>query len=184
MLEKCTEGNLQSLAIWERRKIAECLKGFRVSFEEQLHPTAPVLRCTERQWGGTLELSPSAAIMNLLVTGHSRQSMPSAHLALCYWLGFPVSQWRRLKHTILPLTVWIIKQLGEKEETGERGRMNIKSGGWGGNVKAWEICLGSRALFLQRKFWYSWFSQITTNMLVEHIKVTNHIYVSYLTWEV
>lgn len=151
MLEKCTEGNLQSLTSWERRKIAECLKGFRVSFEEQLHPTAPVLRCTEREWGSTLEVSPSAAIMNLLVTGHSRQSMASAHLALCYWLVFPVSQWRRPKHAILPLTVCIIKQLGQREETGERGRMNIKRRGRG-NVEAWEICLGSTALFLQRKF--------------------------------
>lgn len=56
MLEKCTEGNLQSLASGESRKIAECLKGFRVSLEEQLRPTTPGLRYTEHQRGGLLQI--------------------------------------------------------------------------------------------------------------------------------
>ena len=47
-----------------------------------------------------------------------------------------------------------------------------EKGGVGGGGKAGEMYLGSRAMSLQRKVEYLWFSQVTkNNTLVEHVKV-------------
>lgn len=65
--------------------MAECLKGFRVSSEEQLHSTVLVVRYTKHQQAKqTLEVAPSAVIARALDDKARQQPRPSAHPAQGY----------------------------------------------------------------------------------------------------
>lgn len=82
MLAKCTEGNLQSLTSEESRTVAECLKGFKVSSEEELYPTVLVAGYTKHQTPASqTDLVPSAAIAEALDAKAPWQPRPSAHPA-------------------------------------------------------------------------------------------------------
>lgn len=65
--------------------MAEGLKGFRVSSEEQLHPTVLVVRYTKYQQARqTLEVAPGAVIARALEDKAQWRPRPSAHPAQGY----------------------------------------------------------------------------------------------------